>query len=171
MRLEWPMSSLEPYETEPGLSRRAVECVVAALLCAFAVAVLWDSYGRGAGWQGGPQSGFFPARLAWLLLASSAVVFVQGMRAESRVLVTWAQLKQVSLVLLPLTVYVFAIGYLGIYLASALFLGGFMIAFGSFRWWSILAAAVLIPLVTFWVFEMQFEVPLPKGPLEAMLGF
>ncbi|QFR34898.1 tripartite tricarboxylate transporter TctB family protein [Ancylobacter sp. TS-1] len=165
------MSSLEPYETEPGLSRRAVECVVAALLCAFAVAVLWDSYGRGAGWQGGPQSGFFPARLAWLLLASSAVVFVQGMRAESRVLVTWAQLKQVSLVLLPLTVYVFAIGYLGIYLASALFLGGFMIAFGSFRWWSILAAAVLIPLVTFWVFEMQFEVPLPKGPLEAMLGF
>lgn len=165
------MSSLEPYETEPGLSRRAVECVVAALLCAFAVAVLWDSYGRGAGWQGGPQSGFFPARLAWLLLASSAVVFVQGIRAESRVLVTWAQLKQVSLVLLPLTVYVFAIGYLGIYLASALFLGGFMIAFGSFRWWSILAAAVLIPLVTFWVFEMQFEVPLPKGPLEAMLGF
>lgn len=165
------MSSIEPYETEPGLSRRAVECVVAALLCAFAVAVLWDSYGRGAGWQGGPQSGFFPARLAWLLLASSAVVFVQGMRAESRVLVTWAQLKQVSLVLLPLAVYVFAIGYLGIYLASALFLGGFMIAFGSFRWWSILAAAVLIPLVTFWVFEMQFEVPLPKGPLEAMLGF
>ena len=165
------MSSLEPYETEPGLSRRAVECVVAALLCAFAVAVLWDSYGRGAGWQGGPQSGFFPARLAWLLLASSAVVFVQGMRAESRVLATWAQLKQVSLVLLPLTVYVFAIGYLGIYLASALFLGGFMIAFGSFRWWSILAAAVLIPFVTFWVFEMQFEVPLPKGPLEAMLGF
>lgn len=165
------MSSFEPYETEPGLSRRAVECVVAALLCAFAVAVLWDSYGRGAGWQGGPQSGFFPARLAWLLLASSAVVFVQGIRAESRVLVTWAQLKQVSLVLLPLAVYVFAIGYLGVYVASALFLGGFMIAFGSFRWWSVLAAAVLIPLVTFWVFEMQFEVPLPKGPLEAMLGF
>ncbi|MCK0207762.1 tripartite tricarboxylate transporter TctB family protein [Starkeya koreensis] len=165
------MSSLDPYETEPGLSRRAVECVVAALLGILAVAVLWDSYERGAGWSNGPQSGFFPARMAWILLAAAVVVFVQGLRAESRVVVTWAQLKQVFSVLLPLTVYVFAIGYLGIYVASAFFLAGFMIAFGSFRWWAILAASVLIPLVTFWVFEMQFEVPLPKGPLEAMLGF
>lgn len=165
------MSSIDPYESEPGLSRRMAECVVAALLCLLAVAVLWDSYGRGAGWQGGPQSGFFPARLAWLLLAASAVVFVQGLRAKDRVLVTWVQLKQVAMVFLPLAVYVFAIGYLGIYVASAAFLAGFMIAFGSFRWWAILAASLLIPLVTFWVFELQFEVPLPKGPLEAMLGY
>ncbi|OYZ89383.1 MAG: small permease of tripartite tricarboxylate transporter [Rhizobiales bacterium 17-65-6] len=165
------MSSFEPHETESGLSRRAAECCVAALLSMVAVAVLWDSYQRGAGWSSGPQSGFFPARMAWILLAASAAVFIQGLRAESRVVVTWAQLKQVFSVFLPLTVYVFAIGYLGIYVASALFLAGFMIAFGSFRWWAVLAASVLIPIVTFWVFEMQFEVPLPKGPLEAMLGF
>ncbi|MCS0497235.1 tripartite tricarboxylate transporter TctB family protein [Ancylobacter mangrovi] len=165
------MSSFEPYETESGLSRRAVECIVALLLCAVAIAVLWDSYGRGAGWDGGPQSGFFPARMAWLLLAASAVVFFQGLRAERGILVTWGQLRQVSMVLLPLTLYVLAIGYLGIYVASVFFLAGFMIAFGSFRWWTILAASVLIPVITFWVFEMQFEVPLPKGPLEAMLGF
>jgi len=25
--------------------------------------------------------------------------------------------------------------------------------------------------VLFWIFEMQFRVPLPKGPLEAAFGF
>jgi putative tricarboxylic transport membrane protein len=169
--LERYMISFEPTEAEPGLSRRVVECLVAGLLCAIAVAGLWDSYRRGAGWSSGPQSGFFPARIACILLVASGGVFVQGLRAESRVLVTWGQLKQVAIVLLPLTVYVFVISYVGIYLASTMFLGGFMIAFSTLRWWSILAAAVLIPLVTFWVFELQFKVPLPKGPLEAMLGF
>jgi hypothetical protein len=30
---------------------------------------------------------------------------------------------------------------------------------------------VAINVVLFWIFEMQFRVPLPKGPLEAALGF
>ncbi len=165
------MSFFEFNDPGSGLSRRVVECVFALLLAVFAVAVLWDSYGRGAGWSGGPQSGFFPARLAWLLLAASTVVFIQGLRAPDSIFITWAQLKQLLIVLAALIVYVIAIGYLGIYVASAFFLGGFMVAFGSFRWWSVIAASVLIPAVTFWVFEVQFEVPLPKGPLEAMLGY
>lgn len=165
------MSSFESNEPGTGVSRRTVECAFAVLLCLFAVAVLWDSYGRGAGWKGGPQSGFFPARLAWLLLAASVVVFFQGLRSDNSVFATWSQLRQVSIVMLALAAYVLAISYIGIYVASAAFLGSFMVAFGSFRWWSVVAASVLIPLVTFWVFEMQFGVPLPKGPLEAMLGF
>ncbi|QIB32973.1 tripartite tricarboxylate transporter TctB family protein [Ancylobacter pratisalsi] len=165
------MSSFDPYEIEPGLSRRLAECSVAVILFAISIGVLWDSYRRGAGWSGGPQSGFFPARVAWILLAASMAVFYQGLRASKRVLVTWAQLRQVGQVFLPLTVYVLAIGYLGIYVASAIFIGGFMAVFGKFRWWAIVAASVMIPLVTFWTFERQFQVPLPKGPLEIMLGY
>jgi hypothetical protein len=165
------MSSFDPYETESGLSRRVAECTVAVILLAIAAGVLWDSYQRGAGWNGGPQTGFFPARVAWILLAASAAVFYQGLRASDRVLVTWVQLRQVGQVFLPLTLYIFAIGYLGIYVASAIFIGGFMAVFGTFRWWAIIAAAVLIPLVTFWTFELQFQVPLPKGPLEIVLGY
>jgi hypothetical protein len=59
----------------------------------------------------------------------------------------------------------------GIYVASALFMAGFMATLGSFRWWQVLLAAVLTPVITFWVFELQFRVPLPKGPLEAALGY
>ena len=56
-------------ETHPqsGISRRAMECVVAGILMLVAIAALVDSYGRGAGWNAGPQSGFFPARVAGLL--------------------------------------------------------------------------------------------------------
>ena len=40
----------------------------------------------------------------------------------------------------------------------------------AFHYWLKLTA-LLVPVVCFWVFELQFRVPLPKGPLEAMLGY
>jgi len=163
--------SASPEAAEAGLSRRAVECVVALLLIGLAVMVLWDSYGRGAGWDGGPQNGFFPARVGWLLLIASAFALVSAVRAPDSVFVTWGQLTQVARVFGPLLLYVAAIAFLGIYVASALFMVLFMVTLGSFRWWSVALASALIPLVLFWVFEIQFRVPLPKGPLEAALGY
>jgi putative tricarboxylic transport membrane protein len=71
----------------------------------------------------------------------------------------------------PLFLYVLGIAYLGIYVASALFMAVFMIMLGSFRWWQTALGVVLVPLVAFWVFEQQFRVPLPKGPIEALLGY
>ena len=46
-----------------------------------------------------------------------------------------------------------------------------MVTLGSFRPWSVALASLLVPLIAFWVFEIQFRVPLPKGPIEAFLGF
>jgi putative tricarboxylic transport membrane protein len=154
-----------------GVSRRAVEIVVALLLMGLAGIALWDSYSRGAGWQDGPEGGFFPARVGWLLLFAAIFAFVTAIRRPDSVFVTHRQLVQVIRVFGPLVLYVIAIAFLGIYLASGLFLVLFMMTLGSFRWWSVVAAAVLVPLVTFWVFEIQFRVPLPKGPLEAFLGY
>jgi putative tricarboxylic transport membrane protein len=31
--------------------------------------------------------------------------------------------------------------------------------------------AVVMSALIFWLFEMQFKVPLPKGPLEAWFGY
>jgi putative tricarboxylic transport membrane protein len=138
---------------------------------ALAGLVLWDSYGRGAGWQDGPEGGFFPARVGWLLLFSAAFVVISALRRPDSVFVTYAQLRQVMRVFLPLVLYIIAIALVGIYVASALFLALFMVTLGSFRWWSVALASVLMPLVTFWVFEIQFRVPLPKGPLESALGY
>jgi putative tricarboxylic transport membrane protein len=163
-------SALSP--SERGLSRRLVEAVVALLLIALSVLVLWDSYGRGAGWEGGPQNGFFPARVGWLLLLAAGVVLFGVLRNRTdEVFVTWRQLRQVLRVFVPLLVFVVLIAWLGIYVASALFMALFMVTLGAFRPWTVALASLLVPLIAFWVFEIQFRVPLPKGPVESALGF
>ena len=157
---------------ERGVSRRAVEMAVSLVLIGLSALVLWDSYGRGAGWDGGPQNGFFPARVGWLLLGASVFVLVGALRmGREAVFVTWEQLRQVLRVFVPLLLFVVASSFLGIYVASALFMAVFMTTLGQFRAWAIVAASLLVPLVTFWVFELQFRVPLPKGPLERALGY
>jgi hypothetical protein len=156
---------------ERGVSRRLVEIVVALLLLGLAALALWDSYGRGAGWDSGPENGFFPARVAAILAIAAVAALVSALRREDSVFVTYGQLRLVAQVFVPLFLYVLGIAFLGIYLASALFMALFMITLGSFRWWQTALAVVLVPLVTFWVFELQFRVPLPKGPVEALLGY
>lgn len=159
-------------ERAPGPSRRAVEIVIAAAMVCLAGIVLWDSYGRGAGWDGGPQSGFFPARIAWIFLAVSAFVLFQAFKRDaSEVFVTWDQLKHVLRVFLPLVAYVALIEMIGLYVASFVFVIAFMAIVGGGRWWSIALTAVIVPAIAFWVFEVQFQVPLPKGPVEALFGY
>lgn len=165
-------TSSEGSETPPGLSRRPVERIVAAILIGLALVVLYDSHGRGAGWDNGPQNGFFPARVGWIFLAASLFILVQSFRtADDRVFVTYAQLGQVARVLGPLILFVALIQPLGLYLASAIFIVAFMGIVATSRWHAIGLTAVLVPLACFWVFEIQFRVPLPKGPLETWLGY
>jgi len=162
----------ETTEASPGLSRRPVEILTALALIALGSLVLYDSYGRGAGWDGGPQNGFFPARIGWIFMAASLFVLWSALRrADDAVFVTYAQLGQVARVLGPLVLFVALVSPLGIYVASAIFIVAFMTIVGTSRWWSVLLTAVLVPLVCFWIFELQFRVPLPKGPLEAALGY
>ena len=154
-----------------GPSRRAVEVAVSLLLIALAAAVLYDSYGRGAGWVDGPQSGFFPARVGWLFLAGSVFLLVQAFREPPALFVTWDQLKMVAKVFVPLAIFCALIEPLGIYVAAALFTLVFMPVVGGTRWYAVILTALIVPAVCFFVFEKQFLVPLPKGPLEAMFGY
>jgi putative tricarboxylic transport membrane protein len=158
---------------ERGISRRSVERAVAALLVALAALVLWDSFGRGAGWASdGPQSGYFPARVGLLMLAGALVALWSSIRADNEaVFVTFVQLRRVLQVFGPLVLYVALIQPLGIYVSSGLFMAGMMAMLGGFRAWQVVAAALVTPLAFFVVFESWFAVPLPKGPLEAMLGY
>ncbi|MBC7799999.1 MAG: tripartite tricarboxylate transporter TctB family protein [Gemmatimonadaceae bacterium] len=158
---------------EAGLSRRAAERVTAALLIAFAGATLWDSLGRGAGWASdGPQSGYFPGRVGAFMLVGACIAMWSSLKpGRDEVLVTYVQLRRVLQVFGPLVVYVALIQPLGIYLASGLFMAAMMVMLGPFRPWQIALTGVLTPLAFFVVFERWFAVPLPKGPIEAMLGY
>ena len=118
--------------------------------------------------------GASPKRLAADLQAAFAAEGWRvrvAVRRPDEVFVSYARLARVVRVFGPLVLYVAAIGFVGLYVASALFVVWFMLTLGSFRWWSVALAGVLVPLVVFWTFEVQFRVPLPKGPLEAWLGY
>lgn len=160
-------------QEERGVSRRSVEWAVAALLFALAAIVIWDNQRIGAGWDDtGPQAGYFPMRIGIAVLVSALCVAWHVLRHPSKELfATWSQLKGVAQVLVPLTIYVALIGVLGIYVASALFIAAFMRYAGGYAWWNGIATGAITNLVLFVVFEIQFKVPLPKGPLEAWLGY
>ncbi|WP_415829823.1 tripartite tricarboxylate transporter TctB family protein, partial [Delftia tsuruhatensis] len=157
----------------PGLARRHVEYGVAAVLLALAVLVVWDNQRIGAGWSDtGPQAGYFPLRVGAVLGICAIAVFVQALRSRSQEqFASWLQLRRVAQVLLPLTAYIAVIAPLGIYAASVLFITGFMVFAGRYPWWKAVALSGFTSVLLFYVFEIQFKVPLPKGPLEAWLGY
>jgi hypothetical protein len=74
-------------------------------------------------------------------------------------------------VVVPTTVYVFAVPYTGIYLASIVLIALFMTWLGRYRWPLTSLIALGVPIVLFFLFEKWFLVPLPKGPIEEWLGY
>ncbi|WP_354673687.1 tripartite tricarboxylate transporter TctB family protein [Cupriavidus alkaliphilus] len=166
-------SQQEAAHAGAGISVKAVELAVALCLLAGALVVIWSNHAIGAGWApDGPEAGYFPMRVGIIILVCSVLVGVQALRGDrAAVFATWQQLRQVGVILVPLTVYVGLIGLLGIYVASAAFIAGFMVWVGKAAWWKATLIGVGVNALLFWIFEIQFRVPLPKGPLEAALGY
>jgi hypothetical protein len=159
--------------SDTAITIRTAELVVGVLLAAFGALIVWTNYQLGAGWaEDGPEAGYFPLRMGLFILLGSIAVIVQAvLKNDTSPFAERAQLRQVAIVLVPLVVYIAAVQALGIYVASALFIGIFMMAVGKFSWWKSLIVGVGMNLVLFWVFELQFKVPLPKGPLEHFFGY
>jgi hypothetical protein len=74
-------------------------------------------------------------------------------------------------VVIPSTIYVALVPWLGIYVSSILLIAVFMRWIGKYGWSLVAPIAVMVPIVAFIVFEKWFQVPLPKGPIEELLGF
>ena len=154
---------------------RGPELVVGLVLMAIAGMVITDSLRVGTGWgDDGPRSGYFPVYIGLCLLLASTFIVLSTLLKWSKshsVFATREELVPVFQMLVPMVIYVVAMVYLGIYLPSAILIGYFMRHHGKFAWPPSLAVSIGVPLVFFLVFEKWFLVPLPKGPIEAMLGF
>ena len=154
---------------------RGPELAVAAFLLAIAALVITDSLRVGIGWaDDGPRAGYFPFYIGLLLAASSGWVLVSQLRRRARHSDEFATRQQIGLVvsvLVPMTIYVGLIFAIGIYIASALLIGFFMFRHGKYKAKIALPVAVGVPLFFYAVFERWFLVPLPKGPIENLLGF
>jgi len=156
-----------------AVSTRAADIVTASLLMAVGGIVLFDAIRLGFRWgTDGPQSGFFPFWLATILLLAGAAIIVQAAHRKSgKRFVSREQLLPVLKVLLPATGMVLLTQFVGLYVASALYVGFYMRWVGRHSWSATFALSISLPVVTFVVFEKWFLVPMPKGPLEAWLGY
>jgi hypothetical protein len=165
---------MQTQENSRGVGSRLVELVVAFGLFVVGVVVIVDSQRLGAGWaDDGPQAGYFPFYLGLLICAASVINFIQALRTraeQDRVFVRADEFKLVLSVFLPTLAYVGLIAWLGIYVASTLFIGFFMRWLGRYGWPMLIAVSVGVSVVFFCVFELWFKVPLPKGPLELWIG-
>jgi putative tricarboxylic transport membrane protein len=179
------MHGTETTEDSRSLaSNRTMEIVTALLLLVVSVIVIIGSRQIGAGWRDdGPGPGFFPYYVAILMGIASIMNLIAAIRigsADNESFVSRSAFGRVLAVLIPSTLYValiggvghgdISIGGLGIYVASFLFITGFMIFIGKEPIWKALLVASLVPLVAFFMFERWFKVALPKGPLEVWLG-
>ncbi len=157
----------------PPVAVRWPELAVGGLLALLGALVIADSLRIGAGWgDDGPRAGYFPFYIGLALLASSLWIVVAQLRHWSavKVFATREELGRVLQMLWPMVVYVAAIRLLGIYVASALLIAYFMIRHGAHGWLARAGVSLGVPVAFFLVFERWFVVPLPKGPLEALLG-
>ena len=153
-----------------------VEIAVALLFVVAAAVVIVDSLRVGATWgSDGPKAGYFPFYIGCILAIAGAGIAVQALRRWkslcAETFVTRAELKPVLTMLWPTIVYVALIVVLGIYVASAIYIGIFMLWQGKYKWPSALAVSLGVPIAMFLMFEIWFLVPLPKGPLEHLLGY
>src|SRR5882724_4750768 len=162
------------HGAETGPTQRSVEIGVTLAIAGFALLIIVGSLQVGIGWGAeGPKAGFFPFYVGLLILISSIVNFVRiaPETSDRQLFADWGQLRKVMSVLVPTTIYVALIPWLGIYVASILLIAVFMRWLGGYGWRMLVAIAVGVPVATFVIFEKWFLVPLPKGPIEALLGF
>lgn len=156
-----------------GPSHRSVEVGVALLVIVFGLIAIAGSISVGIGWGAeGPRAGFFPFYIGAAIVISGVVNLWNAVRpdAPGGIFAEWSQLRQVLLVVIPATIYAVAVGYIGIYLSSAIFIAWFMRWLGKYGWPMVAGVAIGMPVVVYFVFEKWFLVALPKGPIEQWLN-
>jgi len=160
-----------------GVPTFAVEAGVAALVLLMGLVVTTTSWKLGAGWMSdGPGAGYFPFYVGVILCISGAGTLYQSLLGKKRnhdIFVDSEQMKRVLMVLVPAAVYVLAIQLLGMYVASAVYIAGFMIILGKFSRVKSVLLGVAVSAVFFSMFEVWFKVPLAKGWLNptGFLGY
>ena len=162
---------------ESGTATHRVELVVAAILLLLGAVVAFQSWKLGAGWSSdGPGAGYFPFYIGLIIIISSLGTMLTSVWGKSRsdeVFVDREQLGRVLSVLLPAMAYVGAVQFLGLYIASAVYIALFMVILGKYSWLKSVIAALAVNTLFFLMFEVWFKVPLFKGSLDllAFLGY
>ena len=127
---------------------------------------------NGAGWTSdGPGAGYFPFYIGLIICISSLGILWNALFSKGRdtgPFVDKLQLTRVMSVLGPAALYVLAVVFLGLYVASAIYIALFMIVLGKYSAVKSVLIAVIVNAVFFLMFEVWFKVPLYKGTLDPL---
>lgn len=162
--------------TKPAIQQRYIELVTAAFFILVGSVVIYDSLRTGFRWStDGPQPGYFPFYIGLFMVLAALYQAFKTIAAWSKNGdEEFASREQMGLVLkmfIPIVIYGIAVAALGIYVSSIIYIAGFMVWQGKFSWLKSVLVAVGVAAALFALFEVWFHVSLPKGPLEALVGF
>ena len=137
-------------------SRRNIEIITAIFFLMVGSVVMWDSLRMGAGWGAdGPQSGYFPFYIGLLMNVASAVNLLLAFKSgKSESFVSRPQIRMVLAIFLPCLVYVGFMQWLGLYVASLVFIALFMRWQGKFSVVKSVLTSTIVVAVLFLMFEI-----------------
>ena len=154
-------------------SRLAAEIAVAGFTMLAGMAVIAGALDFGIGWsRSGPEAGAFPFYVGVIIVAASLGNLVQALRKTNRraTFINGVQARRIATFFGPMILFVLVSVWLGLYVATALYLGTVMRVQGGYRLVTAIAVAIVTSVFFYVVLELWFRVPLLKGPLEAAMG-
>ena len=154
------------------VSRRALETATAFLTGAFGAAVVISSRDNGIGWSAaGVDAGTFPFIVGLIIFGGSVFNLVKGWPRNDYAVLQRSELKRLGMLFVPAAIYVGIIPLTGMVLASA----GYVFAAlawqrrGGLVFAGVAAAGTAAAL--YLIFELTFQISLPRGLLGDALGF
>jgi hypothetical protein len=149
----------------PHVSMKKIDILSALCLIPICIYVFYES-GR---WPILPDLGspaWIPRGVAVLLLAAALILLGRALTGRSLTLpgrLEGPDRTRVLWVAALTGVYVIVIERLGFMTATAPYLFGFCLALGERRWVRLILFAVVVPVMTYLIFDQALNVPLPRG--------
>ena len=155
---------------------RVAELAMAILMGVFSLYLMNKSAELPIGWipEEGPGGGAWPFWLSVMMLLCCVGIIVNWVRRKGKIAtseetyIERGTLIDVGLVTLALVVTVGLFSFIGVYGALPLFLIFYLRFMGNHSWKLSTSFAVLLPIVTFFFFEITLKITLPKGFTEPL---
>jgi hypothetical protein len=172
-----PMTDPSQQASPSGIRTVTAEALVALVMLALGLVTVYESWRLGASWtDDGPGAGYFPFYIGLVISLASVGILFKALRASkghTEIFVDGESLRRVMQVLIPAVLYVLAVQFIGIYVASALYIALFMVLLGKYSWAKAIVVGIAVCTLFFFMFEVWFKVPLFKGALDptGFLGY
>jgi hypothetical protein len=157
------------------LTRFTMEVATALFTGLFGAIVCYGSFEFGTGWgDAGPEPGYFPFYVGSIIVAASAVNLIMACarhrRESGEEFLSVEQGRRILSFFGPMLLFVLVSSFLGLYVGMLLYLSGVMVHQGGYRVPKAAAIGLITTVINYLLFEVWFQVPLLKGPVEALLG-